>query len=117
MNDSGESPEPAGDPLDADAARRGPAPRVPARVDPTTAAPIPGAGGTGATPAADYTEAGVPTFDHVRDRIEGRYARSVGATELAEDSVPARSLAQQQEERDAAARERLEEIRRSLRDG
>jgi hypothetical protein len=120
MSDSGRPPEPAGDPLDVDAATRGPAPEVPARVDPTTAAPPPGApgggdAGPGGTPAGDYTEAGVPTFDHVRDRIEGRYARSLGATELAEDSAPARSLAEQQEERDAAARERLEQIRRSLR--
>ena len=74
-----------------------------------------------ATPAAptdspiDYVD-GVPTFDFVRDRIEGRYATAMGTTELAEESAAGRSLAQQQEDRDAAARERLAEIRRSLRD-
>jgi phage shock protein A len=59
----------------------------------------------------------VPTFDHVRDRIEERYTTALGGTELADESVAGRSLAQQQEDRDTAARERLEQIRRSLRDG
>jgi hypothetical protein len=68
-----------------------------------------------AVPAGDYDEAGVPTFEHVRDRIEGRYATALGTTELAEESASGRSVAQQQEDRDAAARERVEQIRRSLR--
>jgi phage shock protein A len=70
--------------------------------------------GTPVEPADDYVD-GVPTFDFVRDRIEGRYATATGSTELAEESAAGRSVAQQQEERDAAARERLEEIRRSMR--
>jgi phage shock protein A len=65
-------------------------------------------------PTADHVD-GVPTFDFVRDRIEGRYATAIGATELADESAAGRSVAQQQEDRDAKARERLEEIRRSLR--
>ena len=65
-------------------------------------------------PTADYVD-GVPTFDFVRDRIEGRFATAVGSSELAEESAVGRSIAQQQEDRDAAARERLEQIRRSLR--
>ena len=68
-----------------------------------------------AAPADDYDEAGVPTFEHVRDRIEGRYATALGTTELVEESASGRSVAQQQEDRDAAARERVEQIRRSLR--
>ncbi len=64
---------------------------------------------------ADYVD-GVPTFDFVRDRIEQRYATAAGTTELAEDTTAGRSLAQQEEDRDAAARERLEQIRRSLRE-
>lgn len=68
-----------------------------------------------AAPAPDYDEAGVPTFEHVRDRIEGRYATALGTTELAEESASGRSIAQQQEDRDAAARERVEQIRKSLR--
>ena len=66
-------------------------------------------------PAADYVD-GVPTFDFVRDKIEGRYATAAGATELADESAAGRTVAQQQEDRDAAARERLEQIRRSVRD-
>ena len=68
-----------------------------------------------ATPAGDYDESGVPTFEHVRDKIEGRYATAVGGTELAEESAAGRSIAQQQADRDAAVRERLEQIRRSVR--
>jgi hypothetical protein len=73
------------------------------------------AGGAPAAPAptADYVD-GVPTFDFVRDRIEIRYATAVGSTELAEDGAEGRSLAQQEEDRKAAAQERLEQIRRSL---
>ena len=67
-------------------------------------------------PTGDYDEAGVPTFEHVRDKIEGRYATAVGGTELAEESAAGRSIAQQQADRDAAVRERLEQIRRSVRD-
>lgn len=67
------------------------------------------------TPTGDYDEAGVPTLEHVRDKIEGRYATAVGGTELAEESAAGRSIAQQQADRDAAARERLEQIRRSVR--
>jgi len=68
------------------------------------------------TPTGDYDEAGVPTFEHVRDKIEGRYATALGSTELAEESETGRSIAQQQADHDAAARERLEQIRRSVRD-
>ena len=95
-----------------------PAPSAPAAVDPTTAAPVPGAAtpvvGPGSTPAGDYDDAGVPTFEHVRDKIEGRFARASGLTELAEETPEARSLEEQHSEREKAARERLEEIRRSL---
>ena len=66
------------------------------------------------TPAGDYDESGVPTFEHVRDKIEGRYATALGSTELAEESETGRSIAQQQADHDAAARERLEQIRRSV---
>jgi len=66
-------------------------------------------------PAFDYDEHGVPSFDYVRDKIEGRYATSLGSTELAEESAQARSLEQQQAEREEAGQARLEEIRRKLR--
>jgi phage shock protein A len=68
-------------------------------------------------PEPDYTEAGVPTFDHVRDRIENRFATATGAAELAglgtEHDLA--SLDKKIAERDQAARDKLAEIRRSMR--
>ncbi|HEV2780129.1 MAG TPA: hypothetical protein VGX25_12120 [Actinophytocola sp.] len=63
----------------------------------------------------DYTDAGVPTFDYVRDRIENRAATAAGTTELADETPQATSLDEQLAERDRAGRERLEQIRRSMR--
>ena len=95
-----------------------PDPAAPAAVDPTTAAPVPGVvphgGGPADTPAGDYDEAGVRTFEHVRGKIEGRFGRASGSTELGEETPEARSLEEQHAEREKAARERLEQIRRSL---
>ena len=67
-----------------------------------------------APPAPDYDEHGVPSLDYVRDKIEGRYATSLGATELAESTAAGRSVEEQEAERATAAKARLEEIRRSL---
>ncbi|TWF74359.1 hypothetical protein FHX44_11239 [Pseudonocardia hierapolitana] len=67
-----------------------------------------------APPAPDYDEHGVPSLDYVRDKIESRYATSLGATELAESNAAGRSVEEQEAERAAAAKARLEEIRRSL---
>ncbi len=55
------------------------------------------------TAAPDYDEHGVPSFDYVRDKIENRYATSVGATELAAETPEARTLEQQAAERDREA--------------
>lgn len=65
-------------------------------------------------PEGDYNEAGVPSFDYVRDRIENRVATAIGSAELASESPEGASVEQQMEERDRAAREKLEKIRRSL---
>lgn len=62
----------------------------------------------------DYDEHGVPTLDYVRDKIEGRFHTSVGASELAEETKEGRSVAEQEAERDAKAKAKLDEIRRSL---
>ncbi|HEY2192624.1 MAG TPA: hypothetical protein VGH76_10035 [Actinomycetospora sp.] len=61
-----------------------------------------------------YTDAGVPTFDFVRDRIEGRVATAQGRGELDAETPEGRTLAQQEADRDAAAKARLEQIRRSM---
>ena len=64
-----------------------------------------------------YTAEGVPTFDHVRSVIEGRSATAAGAGELAGETPEVRTLEQQEADRAAAGRDRLEEIRRSMRRG
>lgn len=66
-------------------------------------------------PASDYNEAGVPSFDYVRDRIEGRFATSAGSTELAGETPEGRSIDEQMAERDRAGKEKLEQIRRAMR--
>ena len=78
-------------------------------------------------PPSDYSEAGVPSLDYVRDRIEGRYSTAIGSTELAQaaaDRERARRAAAEQtaavtaeaqrEAREQAVKEKLDEIRRSL---
>jgi phage shock protein A len=64
-------------------------------------------------PQTDYTDAGVPNFDYVRDRIESRVATSIGTAELNEPST--KSIDDQLADRERAGRDKLEEIRRSLR--
>ncbi len=68
-------------------------------------------------PPADYSEQGVPSLDFVRDKIEGRFARSQGSAELADETPEARSAAEQRQEREKAAKDRLEAIRQSLHGG
>ena len=68
-------------------------------------------------PAPDYSTGGVPSLDFVRDKIEGRYAKSLGSAELAGQTPEARSVAEQQQEREKSAKDKLEAIRRSLHGG
>jgi phage shock protein A len=79
-------------------------------VEDSTAVELPAAPGP-----IDYTDAGVPTFDYVRDRIENRITTSAGMTELTGESPQAKSIDEQMAERDKAGRDKLEEIRRSMR--
>lgn len=65
-------------------------------------------------PRPDYDEHGVPSFDYVRDRIEGRHAVSQGSAELADATPEGRSVEDQFTERERAAKAKLEEIRRSM---
>ncbi len=66
-------------------------------------------------PDPGYDSAGVPTFESVREKIEGRYATSLGDAELDAESPEGRSVAEQYDERQRAAAERLAEIRESMR--
>jgi hypothetical protein len=68
-------------------------------------------------PDPDYSEGGVPSFDFVRDKIEGRYTTSLGAADVAGLGTEntAEALDKQIADRDQAAKDRLAEIRRSMR--
>jgi phage shock protein A len=63
----------------------------------------------------DYTEAGLPTFDYVRDRIEGRIATSIGSAELPDEAKAAAQVDDQFAAREKAGKDRLAEIRRAMR--
>jgi hypothetical protein len=62
-----------------------------------------------------YTDAGVPTLEGVREKIETRYGTALGATELAEETPEVRTAAEHYEAQHKAAAEKLEEIRASMR--
>jgi phage shock protein A len=68
-----------------------------------------------AAPDPGFDSAGIPTFESVREKIETRYATSVGAAELDADSPEVRSVDEQYDERQRAAAERLAQIRESMR--
>ena len=55
-----------------------------------------------------------PSLDQVREKIEGRYARAMGATELAQGSVEARMMEVQASAMDMEGAQRLEAIRASM---
>jgi phage shock protein A len=56
----------------------------------------------------------VPTFDEVRDKIEARYAKAKGMSELTETSVESRMLEIEQAAANSEAQTRLEEMRAQL---
>ena len=62
-----------------------------------------------------YTRDGVPTFESVREKIENRYGTAIGSVELAAETPEGHTVEEQYEARQKAAAERLEEIRRSMR--
>ncbi|HZQ33185.1 MAG TPA: hypothetical protein VFB19_15790 [Mycobacterium sp.] len=64
-----------------------------------------------------YDDAGVPTFDSVREKIETRYGTSQGAAELDAETPEGRTVEEQYEARQRAAAERLAQIRESMRPG
>ncbi len=56
----------------------------------------------------------VPTLDEVRDKIEARYARALGASELGSQSVEGRMLEVEQAQINTEAQTRLDQIREQL---
>jgi hypothetical protein len=75
----------------------------------------PTAGPPPVVPATDYTDAGVPTFDYVRDRIENKVATGIGAAELADATPEGKAVEDQFAAREKAGLDKLAEIRRSMR--
>ena len=68
-----------------------------------------------APPDPGYDNAGVPTFESVREKIESRYATALGANELDAETPQGKAVEEQYEERQRAAAERLAQIRESMR--
>jgi hypothetical protein len=91
---------------------------VPIPPDPSVmpGVPVPpaGPGLPTAMPTPDYTDSGVPTFDSVREKIETRAGTAAGATELDVESPAGRTVAEQWEERQKAAKSKLDEIRKTM---
>jgi phage shock protein A len=100
--DSTADEKPAREPEEATSAALEPPPPIPSPAE---------AADTG------YTPDGVPTFESVREKIETRYGTALGATELAAETPQGRSVEEQYEERQRAAAERLEQIRKSMHRG
>jgi phage shock protein A len=65
-------------------------------------------------PDEPLSEAGVPTFESVRDKIETRFGAALGSAELDADTPEGRTVEEQYEARQRAAAERLAEIRESM---
>ncbi|WP_040834643.1 hypothetical protein [Nocardia brevicatena] len=62
-----------------------------------------------------YTSGGVPTFESVRDKVEQRFGTAQGMSELDRRTPAGRGADEQWEARERAARERLDQIRKSVR--
>ncbi len=66
-------------------------------------------------PDTGYDDDGVPTFDAVREKIETRYATSLGSAELAAETPEGRAAGDRYDARQRAAADRLAQIRESMR--
>ncbi|WP_084505654.1 hypothetical protein [Nocardia harenae] len=78
--------------------------------------PVPPQGMSGTPPTGGYTASGVPTFDSVRDKVEQRFGTATGREELDRETAAGRSVEEQWQAREEAARDRLDRIRKSMRD-
>jgi hypothetical protein len=74
---------------------------------------LPGAAGVG---PAGYGPGGVPTWESVRDKVEQRFGTAQGMGELSSQTPTGRTVEEQWDAREKAARERLEQIRKSMHD-
>lgn len=76
--------------------------------------PLPPVGIPIAPGIGGYTTSGVPTFESVRDKVEQRYGTAQGMDELDRQTPAGRSVEEQWDARQKTARERLEQIRKSM---
>lgn len=65
-------------------------------------------------PGTGYSDSGVPTFESVRDKVERRFGTAQGMGELSAQTPVGRGAQEQWQARQKAARERLDEIRKSM---
>ncbi|WP_039797329.1 PspA/IM30 family protein [Nocardia araoensis] len=80
------------------------------------AVPVPPQGMPEPAASGGYSASGVPTFESVRDKVEHRYGTAQGMGELDRQTPAGRSVDEQWQAREQAARERLDRIRKSLHD-
>ncbi|MGA9870870.1 MAG: hypothetical protein WBQ44_07000 [Rhodococcus sp. (in: high G+C Gram-positive bacteria)] len=73
-------------------------------------------GNTGSESPTGFTDGGVPTWDAVRERVENRTTTAMGREELDHGTPAGRTLDEQWNEREAAGRAKLDEIRRAMKD-
>ncbi|OCF84414.1 hypothetical protein AW168_01725 [Nocardia brasiliensis] len=86
-----------------------------AGTSPVPAVPVPPTGTTAPTETGGYSPSGVPTWGSVRDKVEQRFGTAQGMGELDQQTPAGRSADEQWDAREKAARERLDQIRKSLR--
>ncbi|WP_216902423.1 PspA/IM30 family protein [Nocardia alni] len=79
---------------------------------PLSAMPIPPAG---IPETGSYSDSGVPTFESVRDKVERRFGTAQGMGELDSQTPAGRGIQDQWQARAKSARDRLDEIRKSMR--
>ncbi len=84
---------------------------------PGAGAPVTGIPASSAEPVTDYSDAGVPSLGYLQDKIDKRYGTALGATELAAAGDEAKAQQKAAADREQAAQDRLQEIRRSLQRG
>ncbi|MEV0343104.1 hypothetical protein AB0H49_29195 [Nocardia sp. NPDC050713] len=83
---------------------------------PVPAVPVQPTGITAPSETGGYSPSGVPTFESVRDKVEQRFGTAQGMGELDRQTPAGRSADERFAAREKAARERLDQIRKSLRD-
>ncbi|WP_174567783.1 PspA/IM30 family protein [Nocardia altamirensis] len=83
-------------------------------VSPVPAVPVPPTGIPAPTETAGYSPSGVPTWGSVRDKVEQRFGTAQGMGELDKQTPAGRSVDEQWDAREKAARERLDRIRKSM---